>query len=74
MLDCVANKANCKARSDEWLHVRHAAVSSKLLNMQQTEWHATTNSELQQIGNCQTYGKLPGMLQQTANCIACGNE
>ena len=29
-LDCVANKANCKAHSDEWLHVRHAAVSSKL--------------------------------------------
>ena len=30
MLDCVANKANCKARSDEWLHVRHAVVSNKL--------------------------------------------
>ena len=30
MLDCVAINANCKARGDEWLHVRHAAVSSKL--------------------------------------------
>ena len=38
--------------------------------MRQTEWHAATNSALhimwQQVGNCQTYGKLPGMLQQTA--------
>ena len=29
-LDCIAKKANCKACVDEWLHVRHAAVSSKL--------------------------------------------
>ena len=75
MLDCVANKANCKAHGDE---LQHAAVSSKLQNMRQMEWHAATNSGLhimwQRIGNRQTYSKLPGMLQQTANCIECGSE